>query len=549
MGAEAAEAGIDTINLLDDALAVDTITLEAGFTNDVTIDLDDDAAVANKIDATSYTKALTVTAADADITDGTVISTITGGSGSDTLKVTMSSTPIAITATHLAQVTKIDKFEITNNIATSLTISDNNVVGTSTSSDTLTIDATALTSAAATIDASAEDDGRVVINTGGGGDTITGSTSANYGDSITSLAGTDTISTGAGADTVDAGAGNDTITGGAGADSLTGGADSDTFIYTAVSESNSSATDTLVDFTTGADKLAVTLDYSSIVGATTVNATLVTAAAGVTAVQNSLSAERGQYIYDTTNSALYVNFNNDNLITSLDYKINSSTTNSSGVAFADGDVDFTITTAGGIDTITSGGGDDSITAGAGADSITAGGGDDTIIGGTGADTIAGGAGANTFVINAVDQTTTLTAYTNDSTNVSGADVITGIDGGTLQILNSGSVFVATAGGTASSGFTSTSTTLGDNVLDSAINTSALADNEISIIRGTFNGTKFTAGTGNTDLDYLVAIDTDVSYDSGTAEDDHAFFILDDFGATAPVATLTLASGGINLALT
>ena len=265
--------------------------------------------------------------------------------------------------------------------------------------------------------------------------TFTGTASETDGFlNITGGSAADTIVAAGAADTIDGGAGADSITGGAGADSITGGDGADTFVYTAVSQSSTSTTDTLVDFTTGSDKLEVTLDYSSLLSAATVNATLVTAAAGVTAVQNSLSAERGQYIYDTTNNALYVNVNNDNLITTLDYKINSSTTNSSGVAFADGDINFTITTGSGIDTITAGGGADSITAGSGADSITAGGGDDTIIGGTGADTIAGGTGANTFVVNAVDQTTTLTAYTNDSTNVSGADVITGIDGGTPRLL-------------------------------------------------------------------------------------------------------------------
>ena len=106
-------------------------------------------------------------------------------------------------------------------------------------------------------------------------------------------------------------------------------------------------------------KLKFTLDYSGLGAGThaTVNATVVTAAAGITAVQNSLSAERGQFIHDTTNNKIYVNVNNDNLITNLDYQIASST------AAADGDVFFSITGGAGNDTITSGGGDDTIVGG------------------------------------------------------------------------------------------------------------------------------------------------------------------------------------------
>ena len=101
---------------------------------------------------------------------------------------------------------KLSRLQLTH---VNLTLSDNNVVGTSSSTATLTIDATAqVTTNASTIDASAEDDGKIVINTGSGAD---GSVSANYGDTITTLAGADTIS---GAGGIDAGAGTDSITGG-----------------------------------------------------------------------------------------------------------------------------------------------------------------------------------------------------------------------------------------------------------------------------------------------------------------------------------------------
>ena len=253
-----------------------------------------------------------------------------------------------------------------------------------------------------------------MITTGAGADTITGSASTNYGDSITSAAGADTISAGAGADTILGGAGADSITGGAGADSITGGADGDIFVYTAVSESNSSAADTITDFTSGTDKFKVTLDYSSIASAVTVDATVQTAGAGVTAAQANLSGNRGQIIYDSTNSKQYINFNADNLLTSLDYQFATT------AAIAEGDVDFTITTSGSFaDTITSGSGNDTITSGAGVDSITSGAGVDIITGGAGADVINAGAGNDSYRYTAATE---------------GADVITGFATGTNKFV-------------------------------------------------------------------------------------------------------------------
>ena len=356
LGAEAAGAGITTVNLADTG-GNDVVTVEAGFTNALTVDLDSDNSNANKVDASSYTGTLTVTVADTELNAGdNAANTITGGTGSDTLKITVSGE--ALIAEDFDSITKVETFEIVGTTAAAtITIADENAVGTATSTETLTIDASSLTTGVATINASAENDAAIVIKTGGAADVITGAATTAYGDTITS------------------GAGADTITGGAGADSITGGAGADVFTYTAVSQSNSTATDVITDFTSGTDKMNVTLDYSAITAATTVNATVVTTAAGITAVQNSLSAERGQVIYDSTNSKQYINVNNDNLITSLDYQFSTT------AAAAEGDINFTITT------------------GTNADTITAGGGADTITGGAGADVIVGGDGADTFIRN------------------------------------------------------------------------------------------------------------------------------------------------------
>lgn len=207
--------------------------------------------------------------------------------------------------------------------------------------------------------------------------------------SITGGSGADSLTGGSLVDTIVGGLGADVITGGLGADSLTGGLGVDTFVYTLVTQSNGTNTDTITDFLTGTDKLQVTLDYSAQTVALDINA--VRSSAGVTGstlAQDTLSGQRGQYVYDTTNSVLFVNVNNDNLLTTSDYKIGINAASTATASIVDGDINFAITggtnvdtiiTAGGADTISSGGDADIITAGGGVDNITGGAGDDTII--------------------------------------------------------------------------------------------------------------------------------------------------------------------------
>lgn len=302
---------------------------------------------------------------------------INGGAGVDTLALTITTT--ALTAVTLTNVSNIEKITLANTagtLDTSITLADANFATVTGA----TIDFSgSTTTGTGTIDASAEDDSTFVITGSTGADTITG---------------------GQLADTISGGAGIDRITGHAGADQLTGGAAADTFVYTNATVAHSSGTvvDSITDFLSGTDKLEVTLNYSSLTSVLNINAVRASAGvAGLTLAQDALSGERGQYIYDTTTSQLYINVNADNLITSSDFKIgtNAGTTASATFAADGSDINFVITggtnadviiAGGGADTITSGGGADSIDAGAGADTITstAGG---TIIGGLGADSI------------------------------------------------------------------------------------------------------------------------------------------------------------------
>ena len=215
---------------------------------------------------------------------------------------------------------------------------------------------------------------------------------------ITGGAGADTLIGGSLVDTIVGGAGADVITGGLGADVLTGGIGIDTFVYAAVAQSNSTNTDTITDWTSGTDKLQVTLDYSTLVNAVDVNATRVSAGvAGTSLAQDALSGQRGQFIYDTSAGNLFINVNADNLLTSADYRIALSPASTATATVVDGDIDFVITGGTNGDVIVAGGGADTIDGAAGADNITGGAGADSLTGGLDADTIDGGAGADTIV--------------------------------------------------------------------------------------------------------------------------------------------------------
>ena len=154
---------------------------------------------------------MTVTADDTDLNKDSAAATITGGTGADTLQITVSGA--ALIAEDFASITKIETIQaVGTTAAATFTLSDNTAGYTHASDyDTVTIDASSLTSGVATINAAAEADAKLIIKAGGADDVVTVTASANFGDSITSGAGNDTINISNGnltsIDTIDGGAG------------------------------------------------------------------------------------------------------------------------------------------------------------------------------------------------------------------------------------------------------------------------------------------------------------------------------------------------------
>jgi RNA polymerase sigma factor (sigma-70 family) len=107
----------------------------------------------------------------------------------------------------------------------------------------------------------AEENAGQITHGGAGDDTLNGTDLVDviYGgsgsDTIEGNGGDDTIYGGSGSDTMNGNTGNDAVIGGHGGDQLTGSNGDDIFAYLSANDSNSTQFDTIVDFTSGADKI------------------------------------------------------------------------------------------------------------------------------------------------------------------------------------------------------------------------------------------------------------------------------------------------------
>ena len=335
--------------------------------------------------------------------------TVDGGAGNDTLSVFVSTlTANAVTlrggtastdvdtgdvltikgggtlsATNLANVIGWDTWTLASAQAYTLTLNTANA-GTG----ALTIDASSATSL--TLDGSAE--------TNGGTITVTGS---------------------AGVDTITGGSGADTFTGGGGADTLTGAGNSDTFRFTAISDSTSTARDTITDFAATDDSEDIFLDSLgvgtfSFVGASSNNF----AGSGNTSAR-----------FDDTNERLEIDIDGDG---TADMEITLTGVTASQLAAAD----FTVTLSG----LQSVSGTQNVTLTSGADIITGSGSNDiiTLIGNAAAgDNVDLAVGTGDSLILAAGGNTISIANVEALTGGSGVDVVTVTAGGNIATLASG----------------------------------------------------------------------------------------------------------------
>ena len=345
--------------------------------------------------------------------------TLTGGTGNDTLALSMTAGSAGYTLP--STVTEFEAITMANITATSaagsifsLTLSSGNVAANTTLSVTNNNTATAF-------DGTLTATGTVFTGTNA---LDTATKRLNY----TGAAGHDSVTGGVGNDTIDGGAGNDTLVGGAGNDSLSGGAGNDTFTMGA----NLTSADAIIGSTGIADALTFTNPATvnltmldNVTGVETITWTSVSDAGG-SAAQRALNflqpAALSPFAVDTatrviTNAGAFsstVDFTN---VTGGSISYTSSTlndlitgSNTLGDTLVGGDGADTIVGLGGNDTITISVGDTSVNGGTGDDSITAGG---TL---TVADTIVGGTGNDTLFV--WDDTTTT-----DWDNVTGVETI------------------------------------------------------------------------------------------------------------------------------
>ena len=345
LGALANASGLTTIT--GNGTGVDVVTVGAGFTNALRINIgtgdDNIAASASAAAVNVRANAASVTAAD----------TLQGGTSTgDVLTLTADNDGTG------AITTLMTGFETITVAANATTATHDIVISMGANNTqiaagrTLTVNAAALTDAGATLTfngTASETDGSLNVTGGNGADTIIG---------------------GGFTDTLAGGIGADRLTGGLSADALTGGAGVDTFVYTAVAESSGANIDSVTDWTSASDKLEITLDYATNTSAGIVvntNRATTTAITSLSAAQDALTGDRGQWVYDTSTSQVYVNVNSDNLITASDYRIGLSPATTAGNTVVNGDINFVINGGSGADSITGGAGADTISAGAGAD--------------------------------------------------------------------------------------------------------------------------------------------------------------------------------------
>ncbi len=226
-----AVGGATTFDLSNDAqnlLVLQSAANGGTYTSDTIVKLNTDDVGTDSV-TNSANVTLTVRANALDVDDGL---TLTGGTGTDTLEITADgNTAVLDDVTNFETITIKDSLTAGTDAAVTVnsgetktvTIDGTELDGSLTVDETLTVTGTAAT-------------GKLVINAGGGADTLLGGTLN---------------------DTIDGGAGADAITGNEGADSISGGAGNDTITMDTKAELTSAVGNDTVDGGAGTDTLAL----------------------------------------------------------------------------------------------------------------------------------------------------------------------------------------------------------------------------------------------------------------------------------------------------
>ncbi|MES2298108.1 MAG: hypothetical protein V4582_13770 [Pseudomonadota bacterium] len=383
--------GVNRVLLVDGVGPVHAnvdMVIGADFNNALRIDM-----------ARSSTLTMDNAGGDVNLTLNLTTNTTTAPTGDTTVNFTNAGTgtvALNITTDHVAQVISAANTGATNDVILtnadaanehaeidSITLLDSNTTLDDTTGGaeqsgtiTLTLGATwAQASDTLTVNASDinDDDDASFVNDNDTQDVVINGAAANYKLNITGSEVNDTITGSNLADTIKGGSGDDVITGGLGSDVLTGGDGVDTFIYTAIAQSNgtASATDNITDFVSGDDHVRITLNTAAatnIVSAGTFsNVTSSGDGDGSLAGTNG-NKVAGDGFYDAGTGKLVIDVDGDgDITTGGDLSITSA-----GAVHA-ADIDFIInTTADGLN-------DEVVRGGQGADTITASTDDDVIV--------------------------------------------------------------------------------------------------------------------------------------------------------------------------
>lgn len=463
----AANITATTIDVTDGVDIASTVTFNSGYTNATTVKMDGNDVVVN----TSANTALT-----ANFSSDSAV-TVTGGTGTDTLNITASTSAV----TFASKITKVDSIIIVDggDVQTGTVTAGEDVTlnlgayATALTIDGSALDAGVLVSSVLTNDETLTVDGstatvNLIITGGGGADSITGGT-AN--DSINAGAGNDTVTMGANLtlnDTLDGGSGTDTLS--VSALTSTGLTNVTNFETLALAGSGSTATFTAnLSFTTvdmsTVDNLAQVLTLSTgYTNATTVSVDdgdKVVNSANVAMTVNALADElTGTTITGGTGTDI-LNITADNGTVTFDSLI----TNVDTVTIVDGtagkDVTLTLGSyakaltidASAMDAADATAGDTTaeiltvsgasvtkaltITVGAGGSTISTGTGayNDVVTGGAGVDAITSGAGNDNYSLGDGNDTVDMTSYLDNNDTIAGGagtDILS-VNAGTIDV--------------------------------------------------------------------------------------------------------------------